>query len=460
MQSLDKAKIYVKGGDGGNGCISFRREKYVPRGGPNGGDGGKGGDVILEATESLNTLIEQHRIQHRKAAKGQHGKGKLMHGKDGADLLIKVPVGTIVRDANTKEILVDLNHAGARLTVTPGGLGGRGNAQFKSSIYQTPRVAEKGEGGEERWLELELKILADVGLVGYPNVGKSSLLARVSEAKPKIADYPFTTLSPNLGVVRLENDKSFVLADIPGLIEGAHKGSGLGAEFLRHIERTKALIHLIDPTSGRVPIEDYKKINLELELYNPKLTQIPQLIAINKIDIPQVRDQINEIVRAIRELPLSSLSPLLQNCSKVYPISAVTGEGVKALMYAAFELLQESQRSVLELELQQNLGSIDSPQSKQSKLIRYEPRFNLFKEGDRFKVAGKEVKRAVLMSDLSNPEALQLLYRKLKKLGVIKALEKAGIKDGDSVIIHEYDFVYNSEGMKRKSVATLKYGSP
>ena len=283
---IDKAKIYVKGGDGGNGCVAFLREKFVPFGGPAGGDGGKGGDVILVADSHLQTLMDFKYKRHYKAERGQHGQGGNKKGKDGEDLIIKVPVGTVVKDAETGEILADLVKEGQSVVVAKGGKGGRGNAAFKSATNQTPMIAEKGEKGEERWIELELKLLADVGIIGFPNAGKSTLISTLSKARPKIADYPFTTLTPVLGVLQLDVNDYIVLADIPGLIEGASEGLGLGHEFLRHIERTKFLIHLIDVSDFRErdPIEAFNIINKELEKYSPDLIKKPQIVVANKID--------------------------------------------------------------------------------------------------------------------------------------------------------------------------------
>ena len=274
---MDTARIQVKAGNGGNGCISFRREKYVPRGGPDGGDGGNGGNVVLTATLGMSTLIDLRHNPRQVAENGGHGTGKQRDGADGADRVVRVPTGTIVRDLETAELLADLTEPDETVVVARGGIGGKGNARFKSSTFQAPRVAEKGEPGAEREISLEVKLIADIGLVGYPNAGKSTLLARTSAATPKIAAYPFTTLRPNLGVVRINREQNFVLADIPGLIEGAHKGAGLGHQFLRHIERTKMLIHVIDlsATDGRDPIEDYEQLNLELRHYNELLTKLP-----------------------------------------------------------------------------------------------------------------------------------------------------------------------------------------
>jgi len=423
--SMDKTKIVVKGGDGGDGCISFRHEKFVPKGGPDGGDGGKGGDVILESTEGLTTLIDQIYNQHYEAENGQHGMGKLRHGKDGKDEIIKVPVGTIVRDSETEEQLIDLEQPELKFVVAKGGIGGKGNARFKSSINQTPQVAEKGEPGQERIIELEIKLVADVGLVGYPNVGKSTLLSRVSAAKPKIANYPFTTISPNLGVVRLGYEKNFVLADIPGLIEGAHSGAGLGDEFLRHIERTKMLIHVIDgsPFEKRNPVQDYKNINQELKLYNERLAKLPQIIAVNKMDMPGAEEY------------LSLLKKHFHGKKQIYPISSLTGEGVTALMQVAYQLLER---------INEKIKKLKAKKDKEPKLIKRtkRKRFTIKKEEDKFVVTGDEPRRAVQMTDMENDESIILLHRKLKRMGLINRLIEAGIKDGDMVKIDEIEFEF------------------
>ncbi|MGB9597243.1 MAG: GTPase ObgE [Candidatus Poribacteria bacterium] len=420
---VDQVKIRVKAGKGGNGCISFRREKSVPRGGPNGGDGGKGGDVIVQAVDHLNTLVEQYYTQHYTAENGEHGKGKNMHGADGADVIVRVPPGTIITDAKTGEIIADLTSAGQTVIVARGGRGGKGNARFKSSTNQAPRVAEKGEPGEEKDLILELRLLADIGLVGYPNAGKSSILSRVSSAKPKIADYPFTTLTPVLGVVRIDEEKSFVLADIPGLIEGAHKGAGLGDEFLRHITRTRALIHIIDLASvdGRDPVEDYENINEELYLYDEKLAELPQIIAGNKIDLPSAKEGLKKLEKYLEK----------NSDRKIIPVSALTGEGIQRLLYSAYELLESIPKA---------------DEQKQSEIIEYsyEPVFNIEKQGGKFVLSGKAVKRAVLMTDMENEFAVNLLHTKLKKMGIIRALQKAGAKDGDIIVVDDVEFTFLS----------------
>lgn len=320
----------VQGGDGGNGCVSFRREKFIPKGGPDGGDGGKGGDVILQADGQLSTLLDLTYLQHFRAQKGSHGKGKNQTGKDGEDLIVRVPVGTLIRDAETGEVLQDLIFDGQRFIAARGGRGGRGNAKFATPTHRTPRHAEKGEKGEVRWLRLELKLLADVGLIGYPNVGKSTLLSKISSAKPKIADYPFTTLVPNLGVVRREEGRSFIVADIPGLIEGASHGGGVGLTFLRHIERTRLLVHLVEVSEekNRSPIRDFETLNKELKAYHPSLAEKKQLVVLNKIDLPHVRERAEEIRNQFNRIGYS-----------LHLISGKTGEGVGELIELLAKLL-------------------------------------------------------------------------------------------------------------------------
>lgn len=323
MRFVDEAKIWVQSGDGGKGCISFRREKYVPRGGPDGGDGGKGGDIILEASNKHSTLLDLSFQQHYKAQRGQHGKGKLQHGRNGEDLKIFVPVGTVVRDAESKAILKDLIQEGERFIVAQGGRGGRGNASFKSSTNQAPRKAQEGEKGEGKWLKLELKLLADVGVIGLPNAGKSTLISKISSAHPKIADYPFTTLTPHLGVVDFQNFESVVVVDIPGLIEGSHHGAGLGLTFLRHIERTLLLVLLLDLSQVTVedPGKDYHIIINELKNYNPDLLKKTRIVALNKLDLISSQRLPAQIKSYYRKLQIPFVA-----------ISALTGEGIEKLL--------------------------------------------------------------------------------------------------------------------------------
>ena len=323
MRFIDEVKIHVASGAGGAGCVSFRREKFIPYGGPDGGDGGRGGDVVFEATSALSTLLELRLRPHLKAGRGRNGMGKDRHGANGEELRILVPVGTVIRDAETGEELADLTEAGATVALLKGGRGGQGNARFATSTHRAPKFAQPGEPEEERWLRLELKLMADVGLLGFPSVGKSSLITKVSAARPKIADYPFTTLVPNLGVVPYKNYRTFVMADIPGLIEGAHEGAGLGHRFLRHVERTDILLHMLDLSwmPDRDPIREYEALNRELRLFNPELAEKRQIVVVNKMDLPQVRENLPQVLPWFTERGLT-----------VFPVSAATGEGVPALL--------------------------------------------------------------------------------------------------------------------------------
>jgi len=329
---IDRAKIFVQGGAGGNGCVAFRREKFVPKGGPAGGDGGRGGDVILVADRNVHTLLDFKYKRHYKAERGRHGEGNKRSGKSGKSLEIKVPVGTLVKDAETGKVLGDLTKHGEKLVVARGGRGGRGNAAFATPTRQAPDFAEPGEPGEERWIELELKLLADVGLVGFPNAGKSTLLSRISKARPEIADYPFTTLRPILGVSEFNGEK-FVVADIPGLIEGAHEGKGLGHDFLRHIERTKLLLHLVDLTQPE-PLEAFEKINRELALYSEELTKKPQIVVGTKLDAVGDRGRVEELKEEFRKRGY-----------EFFPISSVSGEGLKELLSRVSQKIREMRES-------------------------------------------------------------------------------------------------------------------
>lgn len=321
---IDEAHIIVRSGKGGNGCISFRREKFVPKGGPNGGDGGKGGDIVLVTDGNLSSLLDFRYKKIYKAENGENGRGKNQHGKNGSDLIIPVPLGTMIINSNSGEIIADLTIKDQKIVVANGGYGGKGNARFASSTNQTPRYAEPGKEGKEYNLTLELKLLADIGIIGFPNVGKSTLISKISAAKPKIADYPFTTLIPNLGVVSYDEGKTFIVADIPGIIEGAHEGTGLGIEFLKHVERTEILLHLIDisPLNERDPVDDYEKLNAELSAFSKKLAEKPQIIAANKIDVNGAKEKLKKIMDHFEK-----------NKIEVQRISAVTGEGVNELLY-------------------------------------------------------------------------------------------------------------------------------
>src|ERR671933_850419 len=427
---VDQAHISVKAGDGGDGLATFRREKYVPRGGPDGGDGGRGGNVILEVDPQLNTLLRFRFDQRFEAERGSNGGSARKHGRDGKDLVIKVPPGTVVRtEIEGEPYAVDLVAPGQRLLAASGGKGGLGNTHFATSTHQVPRIAELGAPGEERELDLELKLIADVGLIGFPNAGKSTLLAAISAARPKIANYPFTTLSPNLGVVEVGN-QTFVVADIPGLIEGAHAGVGLGHDFLRHIERTRVLIHVVDAAGveGRDPLDDYHQINEELRLYRPELVDRPQVVALNKQDLPEAREQ---VPRLMRELGLRK--------DHIFPISAATGEGVGALLQEVAALLREhpnplaaQPRSVPEL-----MTWPVPPRDPNA--------FTIAKEGNAYRVRGERIEKLVSMLNFAQEESLDRLQRVLDRSGISQALRDAGVREGDPVRIEKAELVWSEE---------------
>ncbi len=420
----DHTKIYVKAGDGGDGSSHFRREKFAPYGGPDGGDGGRGGSVYFEATHNMNTLIDYRYQHHFKADSGGPGLRQKMHGAKGEDVVLKVPQGTIIRDADTNEIIGDLVESRQRVMVARGGRGGLGNVHFVSATNQAPKEAQKGEPGEEHWITLELRLIADVGLVGYPNAGKSTLLSVVTAARPKIADYPFTTLSPNLGVVEVGQPQygdgsSFVLADIPGLIEGAAQGVGLGHEFLRHIQRTRLLLHILDGASpDRDPWEDFQKINRELREYDERLAARPQVVVFNKMDLPEAQERWPEF-KAQAE---SAGYP-------IFAISAAAHQGAEELMQYTARRLSEIEREEAERVAAQPVADMEGP------VLRPQPddAFTVSKENGVYVVRGKRVERAVGMTKLDNEESLDRLQRTIEKMGVTKALEEAGVKVGDTV---------------------------
>ena len=418
----DQAKIYVHGGDGGNGCVSFRREKYVPFGGPNGGNGGHGGDVYLVVNPHLSTLIRFRKRVHWRAPSGGHGRGKGMRGRRGRDLLIEVPPGTATYDADSGELLADLTEPGQRVLVAQGGQGGRGNAAFATSTNQSPRLAEKGLPGQECWLRLELKLLADVGIIGLPNAGKSTLLSVVSAARPKIADYPFTTLHPNLGVVSLDDYTSFVLADIPGLIEGAHQGAGLGDRFLRHVERTRLLIHLLDGASAH-PLADLEQINRELALFNERLGTKPQIMVLNKMDLPQAQENWPRVRATLQERGQEAMC-----------ISAVTREGVRELMGRIAQRLAE-------------LPEVE--RATPVKVFRPRPRgaersFTIERRGEDWIVRGEGIERVAAQTDWHYHEALERFQRILNRWGISQALEENGVAEEDKVYIGEIELVWRA----------------
>jgi GTP-binding protein len=420
----DEAQIYVQAGDGGDGCVAFRREKYVPLGGPAGGDGGQGGDVLLTVDRHLNTLYRFSRRRHFRAKRGEHGRGKNQHGAAGESLRIPVPPGTVVYVADSGELLGDLTELGQELTVAQGGRGGRGNARFATSTNQAPRVAEHGEAGQERNLRLELKLLADVGLVGLPNAGKSTLLAAVTAARPKIAPYPFTTLQPNLGVVVLDDASGgrwteFVLADLPGLIEGASEGKGLGHEFLRHVERTRVLIHLLDGLSAD-PLADFAAINAELATFGHGLAEKPQLVALNKMDEPQVRERWPEIQTELETRGHAAMA-----------ISALARQGTRELLYRAAQMLAELPEEIPGTEL-----PVFRP-DKDEEGFAIER-----KEEDVWRVRGTRVEQLAAMTVWNLDEAVRRFQRALERMGIAEALEEAGVQPGDTVYIGERELVW------------------
>jgi GTP-binding protein len=421
---IDEVTIEVKAGDGGNGIATFRREKYVPHGGPDGGDGGRGGSIILEADSQLGTLLDFRYKRHYKAERGANGQGNKKFGKDAEDLILKVPVGTVIKDDETGKILADLSTAGQKAVIARGGVGGRGNSHFATSTHQTPLFAEKGEPGEERTLRLELRLLADVGIIGFPNVGKSTLISHVSAAKPKIANYPFTTLVPVLGVVRAD-DHSYIMADIPGLIEGAHEGAGLGIRFLKHVERTRLLLHVLDVsgTTGREPLQDFETVNGELAKYDERLASLPQLVALNKTDIPGS----DEIMIPLKE-------ELENRGYEVFEVSAFTGTGLKPLVYRVAQMLEEIPK-----EAPPPPEMVVFSPSREAEDQAWEAR--QVEEG-LYEVVGRGVEKVIAMTDLDNEEAVSRLQRRLERMGIFETLRRIGAKTGDNVRIGKIEFDY------------------
>lgn len=475
----DRAKIYIKAGNGGDGSASFRREKFVPKGGPDGGDGGRGGSVYLRVNPDLNSLLAFHYKQHFKATHGGAGSGNAKHGKAGADLYIEVPPGTFVEvidedppsGAASEVVQADLVRPDQKLLVARGGRGGLGNTHFATSTQQAPRFAEKGEPGEERTLSFELKLMSDVGLIGYPNVGKSTLLSSASAARPKIGNYPFTTLIPMLGVVSV-GDVTFVMADIPGLIEGASSGAGLGLEFLRHVERTRLLVHLVDGTAGlwredvaetedegeaeasvgsgdndgvhpsqtTDPIADFKRINIELERYDPDLATRPQFVAINKIDLAEVRDRLPTLTEQFQRMGY-----------EVFPISAATGEGVSRLMQTVAARLSELPKPAWQEDSEREEAEervVVAPPHVATESRRFEI---TQEEKGIFRVSGQRIERLVLTTDTNNPFALERLDKEMEKLGIALALREAGIEPGDTVAIGRTEMEWGAENWERAS---------
>lgn len=422
----DRAKIIIKSGKGGDGHVSFRREKYVPDGGPDGGDGGKGGDVIFEVDEGLNTLTDYRHRRKFAATPGEQGGKRNCHGRNGEDLILKVPEGTIIKDAQSGKVIADMSGANRRVTVLRGGRGGLGNQHFATSTMQAPKYAQPGQEAIEIEVQLELKVIADVGLVGFPNVGKSTFLSRVTNAQPKIANYHFTTLQPNLGVVDMEDGNGFVIADIPGLIEGASEGVGLGHEFLRHIERTKVMVHIVDAagTEGRDPIADIKAINKELAAYNPELLKKPQVIAANKMDA--VYGDENEIIQKLRD-------EFEKDGIKVYPISAVSGQGLRELLFEIRDLLAKCPKETFVYESE------------------FDPALNFFKDepytvtradDGAFVVEGPKIDKMLGYTNIESEKGFLFFQKFLKEQGILKDLEERGIVDGDTVRMYGHEFDY------------------
>lgn len=415
---IDQAEIYVRSGKGGDGVVHFHREKYVPRGGPDGGDGGRGGDVVLEVQPTLNTLSSFRQKERYLAPDGKNGGPNNMSGKMGPDLVIHVPPGTVVFEAETGGLLGDLTEAGQRLVVCKGGRGGRGNQHFATARHQVPRAAEKGEPAEEKRLRFELKLIADIGLVGVPNAGKSTLLSALTNARPKIAPYPFTTLEPNLGVARIDDATTVVLADIPGLIEGASQGAGLGFEFLRHVQRTRVLIHLLDGLSED-PVADFSQINTEMSLFDPNIARKPQLVAVNKIDQPEAQERLPQLKRDLKK----------RGVTKIWEISALARANVRELLLAAAERLAET----------------PAIEDAEAPMPVYKPKedpkeFTIRREDNAdWRVSGAAIERAAKMTYFEHSGSLRRFQKMMEALGVEEALRKAGIQNGDTVLIGDFE---------------------
>jgi GTP-binding protein len=413
----DQVEIYVKSGKGGDGMMHFHREKFIPRGGPDGGDGGRGGDVIFEVKPTLNTLSSFRKNQKFKAEDGARGGPSQMTGRDGKDLLIHVPPGTVIFDADTGDLIGDLTQPGQQLTICKGGRGGRGNQHFATSRNQAPRTAEKGAPAEEKRLRLELKLIADIGLIGVPNAGKSTLLTALTNAKPKIAPYPFTTLEPNLGVAHIDDDTTVVLADIPGLIEGASQGAGLGHDFLRHIQRTRVLIHLLDGLSDD-PVADFSQINTELSLFDPNLAKKPQIVALNKLDQPEVQERLGDIQKKFRKRKVELMT-----------ISALARTNTRDLLVMAYQMLQNA----------------PIPEVTEMPVPIYKPKedpreFHITREGtNEWRITGAAIERAAKMTYWEHDGSLRRFQKIMETLGVDDALRKAGVQEGDTVAIDEFE---------------------
>ncbi|GGF88476.1 GTPase ObgE [Paenibacillus aceti] len=427
---VDKAKIYVKGGDGGDGIVAFRREKYVPEGGPAGGDGGKGADIIFRVDEGLRTLMDFRYQRHFKAPRGEKGRNKSQNGANAENMIVRIPPGTVIIDDDTQEVIADLTRHGQQVVVAKGGRGGRGNIRFATPNNPAPELAENGEEGEERWIVLELKVMADVGLVGFPSVGKSTLLSVVSAAKPKIGAYHFTTITPNLGVVDVGDGRSFVMADLPGLIEGAHEGVGLGHEFLRHVERTRLIIHVVDMagSEGRDPFDDWQKINAELEQYNAELASRPQIVVANKMDIPEAADNLVEFREQVRKI-----HPDLE----ILEMSSLTRQGVQELLYKTADLLDQIPDAPAVEEV------AEQTERKIYKLDKKEDdSFTIRRENETFVVESEKIERMMKRMQLNSHEAILKLARTLRHMGVDDELRKRGAEDGTIVRIGDFEFEF------------------
>ena len=443
---VDKAKIFVKGGDGGDGIVAFRREKYVPQGGPAGGDGGNGGNVIFRVDEGLRTLMDFHYQKHFKADRGIKGRGKSMYGANAEDLIVKVPPGTVVIDEDSGELIADLTHQGEEVIVAKGGRGGRGNVHFATPKVTAPEIAENGELGKERWVILELKVIADVGLVGFPSVGKSTLLSIVSAAQPKIAAYHFTTLTPNLGVVDVGDGRSFVLADLPGLIEGAHQGVGLGHEFLRHVERTRVIVHVVDisGSEGRDPFDDWLKINEEIKLYNAELEKRPQIIVANKMDLPESEANLeifrNKLAEYQKKLDLSN--EMEESLTwHVYPVSAVSKHGVQEVLYKVADRLDAIPTSPQVDDVASLAGR------KVFRLEKHEGiEFTIRRENDTFIIDSPGIEKMIQRTNLTSEDAIMRFARIMRNLGIDEQLRRQGAEDGQSVRIGDFEFEFVEKG--------------
>lgn len=424
----DRARIFIRSGKGGDGHVSFRRELYVPDGGPDGGDGGKGGDLIFVVDPGLNTLVDFRHKRKYCAGDGKEGSKRRCTGASGEDMILKVPAGTVIKDAETGKVILDMANKTEPVVLLRGGRGGKGNTHYATATMQAPKYAQPGQEAKELWVDLELKVIADVGLVGFPNVGKSTLLSRVTNAKPKIANYHFTTLNPNLGVVDLSEGNGFVIADIPGIIEGASEGVGLGLEFLRHIERTRVMIHMVDAASveGRDPIEDIKAINQELASYNPELAGRPQVIAANKIDAMTEEDS-----QVIVEMLEEEFGP---QGIKVFPISAVSGKGLKELLWYVNNLLKELPEEPVEFE-QEYFFEQQAEEPKESIVVAME-------EPGVFTVEGPKVERMLGYTNLESEKGFEFFQKFMKENGVLQRLEELGIEEGDTVRLYNLEFDY------------------